>query len=77
MSFFVRFLWDIYLNPKLVTNLFAYLMVGDMVVVFEGLSFLTLLMFHYINFKQQAPGAVEITTENVQTDQFINEVVNN
>ena len=40
-------------------------MVGDTVVVFEGLSFLTLLMFHYFNFKQQAPGAVAITTENV------------
>ena len=68
MSFFVRFLWDKYLYEKLEPNLFAYLMVGDTVVVFEGLSFFTLLMFHYFNFKQQTPGAVEITTENVQID---------
>ena len=67
MSFFVRFLWDDYLEEKINNNgtIFTYLMVNEIVVVFEGLSFSTLLMFHFINFRRQSSGAAAMTTENV------------
>ena len=47
-------------------------MVLDIVVLFEGLSFITLLLFHFINFRQQVPGA----DEHVQIASFKKDYVN-
>ena len=56
LSYFVRFLWDIYILAA-ISDPYTIWLVYDLVLYLDVLPYICLLLFHSRNFRQTAAGA--------------------